>query len=62
MIISKLGEMFAEAIPAGVLQAYAYIQSPNRSTAAFASILISAATTGFGSALASYGESLRGRG
>ena len=62
MIFSKGAEMFAEAIPAGVLQAFAYIQSPNRSTAALASILISAATTGFGSALVSYGESLQGRG
>jgi hypothetical protein len=54
MIASKIGEVFAEAIPAGVLQMYAYVQSPNRSTAAAASIFISALTTGFGSALISY--------
>jgi hypothetical protein len=54
LIYSKLAEMFAEAIPAGVLQMHAFIQSPNRSTAAFGSIIISAMTTGFGSALVSY--------
>ena len=58
MIGSKLAEMFTESIPAGILQMYAYMQSTNRSTAALASILISALTTGFGSALISYGESL----
>ena len=58
MVYSKLAEMFAESIPAGVLQMYAYVLSPNRSTAALASILISALTTGFGSALVSYGEFL----
>ena len=60
MIFSKFAEMFAEAIPAGVLQAYAFIGSSNRTTSALASILISAATTGFGSALVSYGESFKG--
>ena len=59
MVFSKYTEMFAESIPAGVLQAYAFAQSPNRSTSAALSILISAATTGFGSALASYGKYLR---
>ena len=58
--MSKEAEMFTEAIPAGVLQAYAFAISSNRSPAAFASILISALTTGFGSALISYGESLKG--
>ena len=48
--------MFAEAIPAGVLQMYAFIKSPNRTNAAAGSIIISALTTGFGSALISYGE------
>ena len=52
-------EMFAEAIPAGVFQAYAFAQSSNRSAAAAGSILISALTTGFGSALISYGEYLK---
>ena len=56
MIYSKLTEMFAEAIPGGVLQMYAFVSSPNRSAAAAGSILISALTTGFGSALISYGE------
>ena len=55
---STFAEMFAESIPAGVLQAFAYIQSPKRTTAALVSILISALTTGFGSALISYGKSL----
>ena len=56
MIFSKCAEMFAESIPAGILQAYALALSSNRTTSAFASIFISALTTGFGSALVSYGE------
>ena len=56
MAYSKVTEMFAEAIPAGVLQIYAFFLSQNRTAAAFASILISSMTTGFGSALISYGE------
>ena len=60
MLYSKLIEMFAEAIPAGILQMYAFVTSPNRSATAAASILISALTTGFGSALISYGEFLWG--
>ena len=56
MLMSKLGEIFAESIPAGIVQTYAFIQSPNRSATAAISILISALTTGFGSALISYGE------
>ena len=56
MIYSKNVEMFAEAIPAGVIQMYAFVKSPNRSIAAAGSIIISALTTGFGSALISYGE------
>ena len=56
MIFSKVTEMFAEAIPAGIVQTYAFIQSPNRSMTAAISIVISAVTTGFGSALISYGE------
>jgi hypothetical protein len=54
MLVTKLGEVFAESIPAGVLQTYAYVTSPNRSTAALGSIIVSALTTGFGSALVSY--------
>ena len=54
MIITKVCEIFAEAIPAGVLQAYAFVKSPNRSAIAAISIVISALTTGFGSALISY--------
>ena len=56
MLISKTCEMFAEAIPAGILQMYAFAKSSNRSYAAAGSIMISAFTTGFGSALLSYGE------
>ena len=56
MAWSKLAEMFAEAIPAGLLQMYAFILSPNRSLQALASIIVSALATGFGSALISYGE------
>ena len=48
--------MFAESIPAGILQMYVYVQSSNRSMAAAGSILVSALTTGFASALASYGK------
>ena len=58
MIFSKFAEMFAEAIPGGILQMFVFVSSPNRSTAAAGSILISALTTGFGSALISYGEFL----
>ena len=58
MTVSKAGEMFAEATPAGVLQMYAFVISPNRSSAAAGSIIISALTTGFGAALISYGESV----
>ena len=58
MLWSKVAEMFAEAIPAGVLQMYAFVSSPNRSIAAAGSIMISALTTGFGAALVSYGESV----
>ena len=60
MVYSKLAEMFAEAIPGGIVQMYALVSSPNRSAAAAGSILISALTTGFGSALVSYGEFLWG--
>ena len=56
MIMSKVNEMFAEAIPAGVLQMYAFVIAPKRSIAAAGSIMISALTTGFGAALISYGE------
>ena len=56
MIHSKVTEMFAEAIPGGILQMYVYVSSKNRSAAAAGSIFISALTTGFGSALISYGE------
>ena len=59
MVLSKVVEMFAEAIPAGVLQMSAFILSQNRTFTALGSIIISALTTGFGSALISYGESLR---
>ena len=58
MVYSKGTEIFAEAIPAGTLQMYVFVSSPNRSAAAAGSILISALTTGFGSALISYGEFL----
>jgi hypothetical protein len=54
MTISKGAEIFAEAIPAGVLQMYAFVQTQNRSMVALGSIVISALTTGFGSALISY--------
>jgi hypothetical protein len=54
MIYSKLTEILAESIPAGVLQMYAFAEFSNRSTAAAISIFISALTTGFGSALVSY--------
>ena len=59
MIFSKEAEIFAEAIPAGVLQMYAFVSSPNRSIAAAGSIMISTLTTGFGAALASYGEAVK---
>ena len=56
MIFSKVTEIVAEAIPAGCLQMYAFVDSSDRSAAAAGSILISALTTGFGSALISYGK------
>ena len=58
MIFCKEVEIFAEAIPAGVIQMYAFVSSPSRSIAAAGSIIISALTTGFGAALVSYGESV----
>ena len=56
MMYSKSVEIFAEAIPAGVLQMYAFAKSQNQTFMAAVSIMISALTTGFGSALVSYGE------
>ena len=56
MMYSKASEIFAESIPAGILQMYVYVQSSNRSMAAAGSIFISALATGFASALCSYGK------
>ena len=56
MVSGKISEMTFESIPAGILQMYAFVISPKKSTAAAGSILISGLTTGFASALISYGE------
>jgi hypothetical protein len=56
MTCTKCAEIFGEAIPGSILQTYVYIkgQGDSRSTQALASILVSAASTGFVSASISF--------
>ena len=54
MAVGKGVELAFESIPGGLLQAYVFINSPEKTTFLLVSILISALTTGFSSAMISY--------
>jgi zinc transporter ZupT len=54
MGFGKAAELAFESIPGGLLQAYFFINSPNKTLFLLISILISTLTTGFASALISY--------
>jgi len=54
MALGKATELALESIPGGLLQAYVFINSPEKTTFLLVSILISALTTGFSSAMISY--------
>jgi len=54
MAFGKGTELAFESIPGGLLQAYMFINSPEKTVFLLISILISALTTGFASALISY--------
>ena len=54
MAIGKCTELAFESIPGGLLQAYMFINSPEKTMFLLISILISTLTTGFASAMISY--------
>jgi len=54
MSIGKSAELAFESIPGGLLQAYIFINSPEKTLFLLISILISTLTTGFASAMISY--------
>jgi len=54
MVMGKMAELAFESIPGGLLQAYMFINSPEKTTFLLISILISTLTTGFASAMISY--------
>jgi len=54
MAMGKGVELGLESIPGGLLQAYVFINSPKTTSFLVISILISALTTGFSSAMISY--------
>jgi len=54
MVTGKMIELALESIPGGLLQAYMFINSPEKTTFLLVSILISTLTTGFASAMISY--------
>jgi len=54
MVMGKGVELALESIPGGLLQAYVFINSPEKTTFLLVSILISTLTTGFASALISF--------
>ena len=54
MALGKGTELAFESIPGGLLQAYVFINSPEKTLFLLISILISALTTGFASAIISY--------
>ena len=54
MVTGKMIELALESIPGGLLQAYMFINSPEKTTFLLVSILISTLTTGFSSAMVSY--------
>ena len=53
-LFGKLSELFAEAIPCGLNQTSAWIESETKSTLMFVSILVSALSVGYSVAMASY--------
>jgi len=54
MALGKGTELAFESIPGGLLQTYAFINNPKKTSFFFISILISTLTTGFTSAMISY--------
>ena len=54
MVMGKMTELALESIPGGLLQAYVFINSPEKTMFLLVSILISTLTTGFASAMISY--------
>jgi len=54
MVAGKATELALESIPGGILQAYMFINSPEKTTFLLVSILISTLTTGFASAMISF--------
>jgi len=54
MVSGKMIELALESIPGGLLQAYVFINSPEKTMFLLMSILISTLTTGFASAMISY--------
>ena len=54
MTMGKMIELALESIPGGLLQAYMFINSPEKTMFLLVSILISTLTTGFASAMISY--------
>ena len=54
MVGGKMIELALESIPGGLLQAYVFINSPEKTMFLLMSILISTLTTGFASAMISY--------
>jgi len=54
LITGKMTELSIESVPGGLLQAYMFINTPEKTTFFMISILISALTTGFSSAMISY--------
>jgi len=54
MVAGKATELALESIPGGLLQAYMFINSPEKTTFLLVSILISTLTTGFASAMISF--------
>jgi len=54
MAIGKCAELALESVPGGLLQAYMFVNSPEKTMFLLMSILISTLTTGFASAMISY--------
>ena len=54
LVCGKMQELAFESIPGGLLQAYVFVNSPEKTMFLLISILISTLTTGFASAMISY--------
>jgi len=54
MVMGKMAELAFESIPGGLIQAYVFINSPEKTVFFIISILISTSTTGFASAMVSF--------